>query len=575
MAILKSKKALEHEQMVSFGGIRDHSGLTMDGAYDMRNFRILSDGTLEKRCGFFKRYGVSGSVRGIWQGAVSGRSYLFVVADSQVYRKGPSDDSLQAIYVLPTSSGTVNFICYRENLYLLDGKTILIFRSSTDNFTVAEGYTPLYGRNWHPTQLGEIHEPLNLIQNKIRIHYLNTVASSVFYLPFTTNEIHSLRIDGEATTLYSFTPGTSTFTIPTTLAKVSSVEVTCVPDPVFSQRNQVLRTAGAAVYRTPHRETLMCFGGANGYSVYRSVPVTDEMMDGCMMTVATADPLYIPQDSVFAVGSTAHPVRALCQRGEQMMVFNDEGVWAIQYPDENSDDAEIIPIPSGSGCTSQNGAVPCGESIVTVSADGIMQLGFAANSFDRCTQEVISDPIRNRLDHDFLSRAVLFLDTSRNELWVRDPRDEEGTVWIYALERKLWVRFDGIHANRFFSYRGLVGFSTDDGEICFFDEAMDTDGGEVFSADYQSHYLGLSNLVIPKRTMEFSLAAYTDGGSLTAFLKTERTQKSFVLTADKSDTPTFFRRRLSQGRFRFLQFRLTAVGAARCRIYSFALAANN
>lgn len=575
MAILKPKKALEYERIVEFGGICDHAGLTSDGAYDMRNFRILSDGTLEKRCGFFKRYGVSGSVRGIWQGSVSGKSYLFAVADNQVYRKGSSDTTPQAIYVLTTSTGAVNFVYYRENLYLLDGKTILIFRSSTDNFTVAEGYTPLYGRNWHPTQMGEVYEPLNLIQNKLRIHYLNTTASSVFYLPFTTSEIHSVRIDGVATTLYSFTPGTSSFTIPTSLATVGVVEVTCVSDPIFSQRDQVLRTTGASVYRTPHREVFMSFGGPQGYSVYRSVPVTDEMMSDCLTTVGTADPLYLPKDSVFAVGSTMHPVRALCQQGDQMLVFNSDGVWAIRYPDDEKDEAEILPIPAGPGCTSANGVVSCGDSLVVVSADGIVRLRFSAGDPDRCTLEVISSPIRGRLDGDFLSRAVLFRDTSRNELWMRDPNDQEGTVWIYDLERKLWIRFDGIRANLFFPYGDEVGFGTDSGEICFFDEAMDTDGGASFTADYQSHYLGFSNPAIPKRTMEFSLSAHTEGGSVTTLLESERMQKSFLLTAAERDAPVYLRRRLSMGRFRFLQFRLTAAGAARCRICSFALAANN
>lgn len=575
MAILKPKKALEYERIVQFGGICDHTGLTSEGAYDMRNFRILNDGTLEKRCGFFKRYGVSGSVRGIWQGSVSGNGYLFVVADSQVYRKGPSDTALQAIYVLPTSMGAVHFVFYRENLYLLDGKTLLIFRISTENFSVAEGYTPLYGKNWHPTQLGEVHEPLNLIQNKLRIHYLNTVASNVFYLPFTTREIHSVRINGVATTLYSFTPGTSSFTIPTSLVTVGSVEVTCVPDPIFSQRDQVLRTTGATVYRTPIREVFMCFGGAMGYSVYRSATVTDEMMSECLTTVGNADPLYLPQNSVFAVGSTMHPVRALCQQGEQMLIFNDEGLWTIRYPDDETDDAEILPIPTGVGCTSQNGVVPCGDSLMAIGADGIVRLRFASGNPDRCETEVVSARIRSRIDHDFLSHAVLFCDTARNELWVRDLTDEDGTVWLYDPKCERWMRFDGIYATLFFPYGNSVGFATDRGEICFFDEAMATDGDQAFTADYQSHYLGFDNSDIPKRTMAFSLVAYTEGGDVSVLLECERGQKSFALTPSDSDAPVYLRRRLSMGRFRFLQFRLTAAGAARCRICSFALAANN
>lgn len=575
MAIMNPKTALENETISDFGGICDHAGLTSNGALDMRNFRILSDGTLEKRCGFSKEYSFGAPVRGLWEGSVSGETYLFAVSGNRIFRKGRKDSSPVSTYTLPTSEGKVNFVYYNERLYLFDGATVLIFQSSTENFSVAEGYTPLYGKNWHPSQLGEIHEPLNMIQNKIRIHYFNSNGSTTFYLPFTCEQIHTVRVNGSTTNLYSFTSGTSSFTLPASQAIVGPVEVTVTLDSAFSTRNNVLKASNASVYLTPHRQTLMTFGGPYGYYVYRSAPVTEEMLQECRLTCSGADPLYFPKDTAFTVGSTQHPIQALCQLDDQMLVFNDQNIWAIRYPSDTEEDAEILPIRAPVGCSSPGGVILCDGRPVAVSGGGILQLRFPSDDPNLCDTTAISNQIAERLSAELLRRAILFWNRTRNQLWVRDPLDSEGLVWIYDLERKLWFSYDGILANSFFEWDGKVYFSTDGGDVCYFDEASDTDNGEPISAYYNSHYLAFSHPEFPKRSLRFTLCAQTDGGSISARLKTERGEKTFSFSDDAQQIPSFFDRRLAMGRFRFLQFQLSSSTTARCRIYSLSIAANN
>ena len=574
MAIMNPKTALEKETISSFGGISDHGGLSSDSAFDMRNFQILPDGTLEKRCGFFKRYSFGVSIRGLWEGTVSGDTYLFVVAGDQIYRQGPNDSFPTAVYMLTTSEGNVNFAFYRENLYLLDGKSLLIFRTSTETFSIAEGYVPLYGYNWHPTQLGEIREPLNLIQSRIRIHYLNTNGSTTFQLPFTCEKINSMMVNGESTNLYSFTPYTSTFTIPASLAGVGTVEVTVTLDPVFNRRSTVLQASEAAVFSTTRRQTMMTFGGSQGYLVYRSSPVTDEMLRECLIPCPDADPLYFQKDTAITVGSSQHPVLALCQSEDQMLVFNDENVWGIRYS-ANSDDPEVLPIRSAFGCASKNGVLPCGDFLATVSDGGILRMDIRGDNLDICETSPLSRSIERRLDAAFLKSAILFRNRSNNQLWVRDPKEASGLVWICDADRSRWFSYDGIRANRFYEIGGKVAFSTESGDICFFDENLDHDDGAPFSAFYQSHYLGFSHPQLAKRSIRLSVCAKALGGALTAEVVTERGSKSFVLRKNTGDVPAFYDRRLSMGRFRFLQFRLSASDAARCRIYSLSIAANN
>lgn len=574
MAIMNPKTALEHEKISRFGGICDHAGLTSDSAYDMRNFRILSDGSLEKRCGFFRRYSFDSPIRGLWEGTVSGNTYLFVVAGNRIYRRGPKDGSPTAIYTMPTAEGNVTFAFYRENLYLFDGTTVLVFRPSSDSFSVAEGYTPLYGRNWHPTQLGEIYEPLNLIQSTIRIHYMNTNGSTTFNLPFTAEKIKSVKVGGSSTTLYTFTPYTSYFTIPVSLSAVNSVEVVMVLDPIFVRRDEVLQASNASLFLTPYHQTLMTFGGNHGYHVYRTAPVSNEMLQECLISCAGADPLYFSSDAVFAVGSSQHPILALCQLENQMLVFNDEHIWTIRYPD-NSDEAEMLPIRSSLGCSSENGVLVCEEYPIVVSEGGILRLRFYDNNPNFCETASISRTIEEHFDSEFLQNVILFWHKAKNQLWVRNTEESSGLVWIYDFERKLWFCFDGIIANRFFEMNGSVGFSTDGGAICIFDEELNTDEGRAFSAYYQSHYLAFSTPEFAKRALRLSLCAQSNGGVLSAEVETERGKKVFSLPKSLSASPSFYDRRMSMGRFRFLQFRLSSADAARCRIYSFSIAANN
>jgi hypothetical protein len=120
-----------------------------------------------------------------------------------------------------------------------------------------------------------------------------------------------------------------------------------------------------------------------------------------------------------------------------------------------------------------------------------------------------------------------------------------------------------------------VWFSTESGDVCYFDEESDTDCGKAFPAYYQSHYLAFSHPEFTKRSLRVTLCAQPNGGTVSTHFKTERGEKSFLCSSDAMEIPSFFDRRLAMGRFRFLQFRLSTDSAARCRIYSLSIAANN
>ena len=69
-----------------FGGIDRQSSLGQANvAQDIKNFRILADGSLEKRCGYSKVIGLPAGIRAVWSGDVDGEASLFVLAGDMVY----------------------------------------------------------------------------------------------------------------------------------------------------------------------------------------------------------------------------------------------------------------------------------------------------------------------------------------------------------------------------------------------------------------------------------------------------------------------------------------------------------
>jgi hypothetical protein len=345
-------------------------------------------------------------------------------------------------------------------------------------------------------------------------------------------------------------------------------------DSSFSGRQTLMSATRAEVFRTPHREVLMLYGADIGYMVWRSAPVTEEMLHDCTLTVGDADPFYIAKDTAFAVGSDAHPVTALCQQEDQMLVFNDESIWAIRYPEAESDDTEIFPIRAGLGCSSRGGVVLCGKYPVALTPAGIARLKFPTSNPDYCEVELLSSAIHERLGGDFLQNAVLFWDEFRQELWVRNPNDSDGTVWICDPERDIWFRFDGIAAKWFFLLNGNIGFA-DMTSIYYFQEDVMLDNGTAFSAEYRSHYFDFARLSAPSRSLRLSAVTENNGDSLSTCIQTDRGAKTLQLgTASAEATPISFDRRMEMGRFRLLQFLITAKGQSRCRIYSYSIAAN-
>lgn len=573
MSKIKPERACEKQRVRKFGGIRSNAILSGESALDVKNFRIRADGSLEKRSGYRTLYQVSAVCRGTWQGSIEGSHYFFFASGDSIYGVLPGSQSPTLLYSLTTSSGEVGFAFYRNTLYFFDGKVILRFKPSIETFSEAYGYVPLYGKNWHPTQLGTVNEPQNMATPRLRLHYLNTIASQDFQLPFTTESVDAVKVNGVPIYNYTFTPQTSTFRIPPNSG--GTVEVAFTISSVFNQRSLLARAFRTEVLRDRTHETLFTYGGSPGYTVYRTAAVTEEMLRASQAAYSGTDALYVKVDSAFSVGDAQHPILSLVRDGERMLVLNDRDLWTIRHDNDGDDTATVERIPDGIGCSSPKGVAVCEGSIVVLRDSGVYQLHFSSGSPSVLTARSLSAQITDLLTPQLLQNGVLYWMRDRNELWLRDPADPLGTVWVRNAEREDWVCFDHINALFFFEEPGgMHCFAAPDGKIYCFDDTAATDASAPIVASYQSHYLNFSNPETAKRALRVFLCAETNGTPATLRLETDRNSADFSVTGTSLGAPAFLDCRFIPGRFRFLRFRITDNAGFRSRFYFLSVSAN-
>ncbi len=551
-----------------FGGTVSRRLVSNSRAAVIRNFRIRSDGALEKRCGFETVFQMKGPVRGVWIGEVGGSAYRFYVGGNTVYRQGPNDGTLTAVYYLPGSLGRAYFAYLDSELYLFASGTVLRFLPALDTFSATEGYVPLYGKNWNPTQLGRVNESRNMINNHLRVHYLNTGAATTFRLPFSAQKIDRLTIDGKTTTAYSHTAGGSTFSISAADAAGREVEVAFEAEALFDPRESTLSGCAVSVYRDSLREAVMLYGATvSPHAVFVSHHVTEEMhAASALVYQSLSSPLYLPEANRLIAGSTQRPVRALCQIEDRMLAMNELSTWSITY-DADSDFPRIALLNSGVGCLPRGGATVCHDQVATVYPGGVSFINFRPETIGIGAAALVSEDIAESLDYALLQNATVFYNRRTEELWLRDPSDIRGTVWIYDIARNRWFSYLHVPANEFFERDGETWFSTDDGRICRFNENRFDDDESPIEAIYESQFFCFDSTASPKRTLLASICAETGEAPLLFTVETDREQRTTELCAENPDAPAIFNRRFSSGRFHFLRYTLKSTAAEFCRIH--------
>lgn len=564
MSKIKPENAFAKQSITAFGGIHASADLKAGAASDMRNFRLLPDGRLEKRFGWYSLRTLSQTVRGVWKGELDGVYCTFLVQGNEIslWRTGLG---VSKVGELSTDTGDVCFARYGERLYLFDGDETRIFDATSATFSVAACYAPLYGHNWHPTALGEVEEPLNLLTGRLRVHYLNTPGSKTVYLPFFAKSVDSVRVNNQVCSDYTFLAGSDHFTLSDAYTG-DVVEVAFTVYGESSEQKNLRAAKSAKAFQGTLYNELLLFGAPKGHCLYRARPVSDLKLNECRVAYGDADKLYVTNDGCFLAGDAEHPVSALVGHLDRILVFSTNATFSMVI-DQKTDEAYLYPVVQGIGCASQNAALAFENDVITVAENGVFRLSATAGDPDKIKSEPISESVSSLMGGRLFKNAILFWSRSTSELWLRDKTEaEEGLVWVWSSVCGEWYCFDGIPAAFFFENEGEAAFASQN-ELLQFDRDYFIDGGKSYVAYYQSGFSELCRADALKRSASLGTCISTGKATLEATLESESGSRSFSMECPGSTTPIRFSCRFGLGRFRFLRYRISCTGTRPCLIH--------
>ncbi len=573
MARIKPEGAFASLKVTAFGGIGatpSGSGATAD---DMVNFRILADRSLKTRDGYRLLAELGGTVRGLWEGTAGHTSLCFAAAGEKIFRLILPNMERVEVGSLSPGEERVEFFSLADQVFLLTGDGVLVYRPALDRFEEVEPYAPLYGLNWHPSDLGNVHEPLNLLTRRVRVDYYNGGGGTVFRLPFYAESVDRVRVDGVSVSDFVFTPYSNTVTVPSA-AGIARVEIALSADVNTDLRALLLQACRACLFGAGEDEEVLLYGGERDFRVWCSTPVSLPMQSSCRLLYPTADRLYFRAADVLPLGDPEHPVRALCTFYDRVLALHREKGWLLGRGESGVELQAVVP---GVGCAALGGAVPAPALPAVINRDGVFLLKATATHPETVTAECISRAIPHLLSPGLSDRATVFWDGTREELWIADSEMRDGTVLVYNRPLGEWYRYAGIPARFFFRLSLGVGFA-DGSRLCLFDPYEGSDNGEPIEVRYQSGYFAFGHSETRRRGLRASVTASVPNGRWFLTLENERTERTLSLLGkneqERNGAPEVFEVRRRGERHRFLRYCISCTSGDGMRVLGIAFYTN-
>ena len=562
MARIKSKRSALQTLSCEFGGMGKHTSLSVKGADDMCNFRILPNGVLKVRSGYtrIKSFPSGKKIRGVWDGVLNDTSLFFSVVGDTVYRLEGAEMVEITAGIITDDEAPVHFCVYENSLYLLDGVKIWIYSPASSKFTEVEPYVPLYGYQWHPESYGEIHEEINLISPRLRVHYYNSTDTNVFMLPFFAESLDAVYINGRKTTDYVFSKGSLQVIFPSAPITVE-IGFTLARDEEL--RDKILAAQMSFIYARNGENKLFLWG--NDGRLFCSRKATSTMMSSCHVFYPKASSLYFCADDVFFLGDSLHPITGICPLYETLLLFTSDRIWNLYFDKDGILQATLA--THDMGCASPHGVIPYENGALIAINGCIFHLTASSARTEDLFFERVSAGIDDKFPVGFTDRVHLERNFFDGEILMRDPTDATGTVWVWNTENKEWYRFNRINATFFLKSAGKLGF-VDGSDIFFFEHGASTDNGAPIDAYYKSAYLDLGAPDSIKRAMRALLYASPGKSSSQILFETEQGEISYRLTTpSRARTPQLYDMRMHTHRYRFLRFTLSTAASHPTEFY--------
>ena len=559
---------------VSFNGFKGidtqkcHSG--NESIYDIANFHICDDGSLEKRCGYRRIYNAAYTVRTVWSGKISEVSSIYILDGPYVNIMDMTTQEYRTIGSIKTTAGDAQFFYYGDNLYLSDRTDIYIVTSASVMPIV--GYVPLYGKEWNTTYVGEVNEPLNLLNRYARITYrAGEVHTNTLATKYPVDEIISVYRNGVLLNQdeYTYSSHFLGITIPD-INEGDYFEVNLRYD--IDIPHQLLhRSPFANIFGGAHNNRLFMWGEESHKNlIFASRYVSPKEVSAVERDFPGTGAIYFPEDCDFTVGDYRNTIKAMVRHYDRLLIFGENETWMASDSSCDTDAIPILKISTSVGCPVNHGALIGINNPISIGDRDILEWTSDTDELSECNYFSISEEISEKLSPDFLKGSIIFKDKYKNEIWVH--KQSSGEAWIYNLKQKSWVRFTNIYATEFFDVDGQIGFIRDNIFIYIFDDNVYEDR---FSGFTRNEIVGTIQTGIldfdsnnEKKLYSIEFDGDLDGGVANVTLTSDRDEIIDVSFLGEKDEHLKSRKRLFSGRLSFLKnLTLSAPGSERQRIH--------
>ncbi len=435
-----------------------------------------------------------------------------------------------------------------------------------------QGYAPLVGKDWEPYMRGPEYEKPNILSTRTRISY-NVTSAFISYLhsyPFTG--VEAVYVNGERIAESGYTVDVSQNRVNISgTALGDKVVIYFLHDRFLSGVSGIFSATKSAVYGEGSGARMFLYGGSEDRTVWCGAPVSDENYEESRKGFSAAgnNRLYFPCDANYRIQSAGYPVTGLAPHYDRLLIFTRGNTSHIDRDFGRDGNFNVYPTNSAIGCNVPGGMIQLENDPVTVGAKSLWRWTASTDRLDESNAVSISKKVEDILPRTAFTNSVIYKNPFQSEIFLSDPSDAEGSVWILNTDTGEWYRFTDIYAKLFFSCGDVLAFAKGNG-VYIFDENSATDGGDIpIVAEYKSNPLAFGDSAKPKRLLGVNIEARTDGGNITAeFIGDGKRLAQARLSAKQGAFPASLSGRLNSERFAFLQFVIRSDGADKPEIFS-------
>ncbi len=582
MTKFNKKNAIAIKEMNGFRGIdRRFSGNGEGYTKELENYRILADGSLEKRGGYKPITSFDGDIRAIWTGYVMDEFVGYVIVGDQVikliYDENGEYKERMIVGRIGTSSGVASIFFYNECLYIVDGDELYVIKSNWVEF--ATGYAPLYGKEWPTGEVGEINEPINVLTQRARITYVVTDPPNIFLC--TKHAVHTVQ----AIYVNGIRLSSDQYEIDN--------ELKAIIVPLFNPGDIITvyltyQSLGSDLYSLKKCNRAAVFGGINssrvflwtenGNRIFASRHVPQESMRATNLISTGDGALYFTAENDFIVGDGSKTIRGISRHYDRLLIFTEGETWMADSSFCDNEPVPIMRVNALSGACSEKGIARCENDPISVDNGRILRWRSNTDELDDCNAYCISEEIKEIVPESFFRDSIAFEDKIHGEVLFAQKRDIYGNVYVYGNGN--WYVFRSIGIDGFYSAKKNVGFYLF-GDLYEFDDSLDVDimsnGHENFIHAYMSTYpIDFGSPYSKKRLGSLGLLAEAEGDRIKVSFESDNGIETAVLITGKdSEYVDSYAKRLNSERF--LRTSMTLEGSIdkKHRIYKLAVTAKH